>query len=238
MDRDSNRHTYLFAGIMVITIAFVLSFTSESLKELKLDNVKKEKMQNILSTVGVNVTRDESEALYNQYIIEELSLTHNGDIDQEVNAFNIKLALEIKKDLDNQRFPLYIANLDNTKYYIIPLRGNGLWNAIWGYIALKEDINTIEGISFGHQAETAGLGAEITEDWFINSFNDEKILNSNGEFVGIYVSKSNNDPDNIDKNDNEVDAISGATVTGDGVSDMIKERLENYLPYFKNITNE
>jgi|TARA_B100000745_G_scaffold291148_1_gene230653 Na+-transporting NADH:ubiquinone oxidoreductase subunit C len=238
MDRDSNRHTYLFAGIMVVTIAFVLSFTSESLKELKLDNVKKEKMQNILSTVGVNVTRDESEALYNQYIIEELSLTHNGDIDQEVNAFNIKLALEIKKDLDNQRFPLYIANLDNTKYYIIPLRGNGLWNAIWGYIALKEDINTIEGISFGHEAETAGLGAEITEDWFINSFNDEKILNSNGEFVGIYVSKSNNDPDNIDKNDNEVDAISGATVTGDGVSDMIKERLENYLPYFKNITNE
>jgi len=238
MDRDSNRHTYLFAGIMVVTIAFVLSFTSESLKELKLDNVKKEKMQNILSTVGVNVTRDESEALYNQYIIEELSLTHNGDIDQEVNAFNIKLALEIKKDLDNQRFPLYIANLDNTKYYIIPLRGNGLWNAIWGYIALKEDINTIEGISFDHQAETAGLGAEITEDWFINSFNDEKILNSNGEFVGIYVSKSNNDPDNIDKNDNEVDAISGATVTGDGVSDMIKERLENYLPYFKNITNE
>ena len=238
MDRDSNRHTYLFAGIMVVTIAFVLSFTSESLKELKLDNVRKEKMQNILSTVGVNVTRDESEALYNQYIIEELSLTHNGDIDQEVNAFNIKLALEIKKDLDNQRFPLYIANLDNTKYYIIPLRGNGLWNAIWGYIALKEDINTIEGISFGHQAETAGLGAEITEDWFINSFNDEKILNSNGEFVGIYVSKSNNDPDNIDKNDNEVDAISGATVTGDGVSDMIKERLENYLPYFKNITNE
>jgi len=238
MDRDSNRHTYLFAGIMVVTIAFVLSFTSESLKELKLDNVKKEKMQNILSTVGVNVTRDESEDLYNQYIIEELSLTHNGDIDQEVNAFNIKLALEIKKDLDNQRFPLYIANLDNTKYYIIPLRGNGLWNAIWGYIALKEDINTIEGISFDHQAETAGLGAEITEDWFINSFNDEKILNSNGEFVGIYVSKSNNDPDNIDKNDNEVDAISGATVTGDGVSDMIKERLENYLPYFKNITNE
>ena len=238
MNTESNRHTYLFAGIMVITIAFVLSFTSESLKELKLDNVKKEKMQNILSTVGVNVSRDESEDLYNQYIIEELSLTHNGDIDQEVNAFNINLALEIRKGLDDQRFPLYIADVDNSKYYIIPLRGNGLWNAIWGYIALKQDINTIEGISFGHKAETAGLGAEITQDWFMNSFNDEKILNSNGEFVGIYVSKSNNDPDNIDKNDNEVDAISGATITGDGVSDMIKERLENYLPYFNNLSNE
>ncbi len=175
MNTDSNRHTYLFAGVMVITIAFVLSFTSESLKELKADNVKKEKMQNILFAAGINVSRDESEELYTQYIIEELSLTNNGDIDNSVSAFNINLALEIKKDINNQRFPLYVANIDDNRYYIIPLRGNGLWNAIWGYIALKEDVNTIKGVSFGHQAETAGLGAEITEDWFTNSFVDEKL---------------------------------------------------------------
>ena len=238
MNRDSNKHTYLFAAIMVISIAFVLSFTSESLKELKADNIKKEKMQNVLSAVGINVSRDESEELYTQYIIEELSLTNNGDIDNAVSAFNINLALEIKKDINTQRFPLYVANVDNNKYYIIPLRGNGLWNAIWGYMALKEDINTIKGVSFGHQAETAGLGAEITQDWFTNSFVDEKILNDNGDFVGVYVTKTNNDPENTDKNDNEVDAISGATITGDGVSDMIKERLGKYLPYFNNLTNE
>ena len=238
MNTDSNKHTYLFAAIMVITIAFVLSFTSESLKELKADNIKKEKMQNVLSAVGINVSRDESEELYTQYIIEELSLTNNGDIDNSVSAFNINLALEIKKDINNQRFPLYVANIDDNRYYIIPLRGNGLWNAIWGYMALKEDVNTIKGVSFGHQAETAGLGAEITEDWFTNSFVDEKILNDNGDFVGVYVTKTNNDPENTDKNDNEVDAISGATITGDGVSDMIKERLGKYLPYFNNLTNE
>ncbi len=238
MNTDSNKHTYLFAAIMVITVAFVLSFTSESLKELKADNIKKEKMQNILFAAGINVSRDESEELYTQYIIEELSLTNNGDIDNSVSAFNINLALEIKKDINNQRFPLYVANIDDNRYYIIPLRGNGLWNAIWGYMALKEDVNTIKGVSFGHQAETAGLGAEITEDWFTNSFVDEKILNDNGDFVGVYVTKTNNDPENTDKNDNEVDAISGATITGDGVADMIKERLENYLPYFNNISNE
>ncbi len=238
MNTDSNKHTYIFAGVMVITIAFVLSFTSESLKELKADNVKKEKMQNILFAAGINVSRDESEDLYTQYIIEELSLKNNGDIDNSVSAFNINLALEIKKDINSQRFPLYVANIDDNRYYIIPLRGNGLWNAIWGYIALKEDVNTIKGVSFGHQAETAGLGAEITEDWFTNSFVDEKILNNNGDFVGVYVTKTNNDPENADKNDNEVDAISGATITGDGVADMIKERLENYLPYFNNISNE
>ena len=238
MNTDSNKLTYLFAAIMVITVAFVLSFTSESLKELKVDNIKKEKMQNILFAAGINVSRDESEELYTQYIIEELSLTNNGDIDNSVSAFNINLALEIKKDINNQRFPLYVANIDDNRYYIIPLRGNGLWNAIWGYMALKEDVNTIKGVSFGHQAETAGLGAEITEDWFTNSFVDEKILNDNGDFVGVYVTKTNNDPENTDKNDNEVDAISGATITGDGVADMIKERLENYLPYFNNISNE
>ena len=150
----------------------------------------------------------------------------------------INLALEVKKDSDTQRFPLYIANVENEKFYVIPLRGAGLWAEIWGYIALREDINTIKGVSFDHKSETAGLGAEITEDWFINSFNEEKIKDLQGEFVGIYVSKTNNDPENNDKTDNEIDAISGATITGDGVSDMITERVQNYLPYFNNITNE
>ena len=238
MNRDSNKHTYIFAILMVVSVAFVLSFTSESLKDLQNSNVKKEKMQNILSSVGINVSRDESEDLYMDYISEELSLKLDGTIDSDIEAFDINLALEVKKDSDIQRFPLYIANVENEKFYVIPLRGAGLWAEIWGYIALREDINTIKGVSFDHKSETAGLGAEITEDWFIDSFTDEKINDSQGNFVGVYLTKSNNDPRNEDKMDNEVDAISGATITGDGVSDMIIERVQNYLPYFNNIINE
>lgn len=238
MNRDSNKHTYIFSVIMVLLVAFVLSFTSESLKELQNANVKKEKMQNILSSVGINVSRDESELLYKDYISNELSLKSDGSIDDDVEAFDINLALEVKKDSDIQRYPLYIANVKNEKFYVIPLRGAGLWAEIWGYIALKDDINTIKGVSFDHKSETAGLGAEITEDWFINSFTDEKIKDSEGNFVGVYLTKSNNDPGNKDKMDNEVDAISGATITGDGVSDMIIERIQNYIPYFKNISSE
>ena len=238
MNRDSNKHTYIFAVLMVLSVAFVLSFTSESLKDLQNANVKKEKMQNILSSVGINVTRDESEELYMDYISEQLSLKSDGTIDDDIDAFDINLALEVKKDSETQRFPLYIANVKNEKFYVIPLRGAGLWAEIWGYIALKEDINTIKGVSFDHKSETAGLGAEITEDWFIDSFTDEKINDSQGNFVGVYLTKSNNDPRNEDKMDNEVDAISGATITGDGVSDMIIERVQNYLPYFNNISNE
>jgi Na+-transporting NADH:ubiquinone oxidoreductase subunit C len=238
MNRDSNKHTYIFAILMVVSVAFVLSFTSESLKDLQNSNVKKEKMQNILSSVGINVSRDESEDLYMDFISEELSLKLDGTIDSDIEAFDINLALEVKKDSDTQRFPLYIANVENEKFYVIPLRGAGLWAEIWGYIALREDINTIKGVSFDHKSETAGLGAEITEDWFIDSFIDEKINDSQGNFVGVYLTKSNNDPRNEDKMDNEVDAISGATITGDGVSDMIIERVQNYLPYFNNISNE
>jgi len=238
MNRDSNKHTYIFAILMVVSVAFVLSFTSESLKDLQNSNVKKEKMQNILSSVGINVSRDESEDLYMDYISEELSLKLDGTIDSDIEAFDINLALEVKKDSDTQRFPLYIANVENEKFYVIPLRGAGLWAEIWGYIELREDINTIKGVSFDHKSETAGLGAEITEDWFIDSFTDEKINDSQGNFVGVYLTKSNNDPRNEDKMDNEVDAISGATITGDGVSDMIIERVQNYLPYFNNISNE
>ncbi|MEY2949530.1 MAG: hypothetical protein RLZZ248_731, partial [Bacteroidota bacterium] len=143
---------------------------------------------------------------------------------------------ELKNPVDQQRFPIYEADVEGAKFYVVPLRGAGLWNAIWGYIALKEDKNTIQGAVFDHVGETAGLGAEITQQWFQDRFKDEKVFNEAGELVGITVSKTNNDPKDTDKNDHEVDAISGATITGDGVTNMILERLTHYIPYLKSDT--
>ena len=236
MNRDSNLYTFLFAAIMVLVVATVLAFTSQSLKDLQNENIRKEKMQNILSTVGINVTRDESEQLYKKYIIEELALKFDGSVNDQINPFSeIVLAKEVKKDYKDQHFPLFIAEIESEKYYIIELRGTGLWDAIWGYMSLKKDLKTIKGVSFDHKGETAGLGAEITKDWFKNSFVNEKVFSSEGELVGVTVLKGNNDPDNLDKDDHEVDAISGSTITGDGVTDMILERLNNYLAYFEKI---
>jgi Na+-transporting NADH:ubiquinone oxidoreductase subunit C len=203
------------------------------------ENVKNEKMQNILSTVGINVSREEAEKSYKKYIVEELALKIDGSINENINPFSdLNLAKELKKDYEDQHFPLYVAEINSEKYYIIELRGTGLWDAIWGYISLKSDFNTINGVSFDHKGETAGLGAEITKDWFKESFKDEKIFNSDGELVGITVLKGNNDPNNIDKDDHEVDAISGSTITGDGVTDMIYERVNNYLPYLSLINDK
>ena len=236
MNRDSNLYTFLFATIMVFVVATVLAFTSQSLKDLQSENVRKEKMQNILSTVGISTDRDGAEELFNKYIEDQLAIQNDGSIDASVDVFNnVKLSLELKKTPKDQDFPLYVANIESEKYYIIPIRGNGLWNAIYGYISIKEDLNTIKGVVFDHIGETAGLGAEITQDWFIERFVDEKLFDINNNLVGIKVSKTNNDPNNSDKNDHEVDAISGATITGDGVTDMIKERLEHYIPYFNTL---
>ena len=236
MDKNSNIYTFLFVGVMVIGIASILAFTSQTLKPMQKENVKNEKMQNILSTIGINVSREEAEGLYSKYIKEELALKIDGSVNKSLNPFSeINLAKEIKKDYKNQHFPLYVAEVESEKYYIIELRGVGLWDAIWGYISLKSDFNTINGVSFDHKGETAGLGAEITKDWFKESFVDEKVFSKNGELVGITVLKGNNDPKNLDKNDHEVDAISGSTITGDGVTNMIKERLNNYLPYLEKL---
>ena len=239
MSRDSNLYTFLFVGIMIVGIASILAYTSQTLKPMQDENVKNEKMQNILSTVGINVSREEAEESYKKYIVEELALKIDGSINENINPFSdLNLAKELKKDYEDQHFPLYVAEINSEKYYIIELRGTGLWDAIWGYISLKSDFNTVNGVSFDHKGETAGLGAEITKDWFKESFKDEKIFNSDGELVGITVLKGNNDPNNIDKDDHEVYAISGSTITGDGVTDMIYERVNNYLPYLSLINDK
>lgn len=240
MDRNSNQYTFIFAIAMVVVVALVLSFLATSLKPMQSKNVKQEKMQNILqSFVGdsikldgknVELSREVASEVFNDFIKVQYSLNNNGENVESVNAFEIQLASEIKKPIEDQVFPLYEAQYEGKSYYVIPLRGSGLWDAIWGYVALQEDLNTIQGITFDHKGETAGLGAEITTDWFQESFKDEKIYDGD-KIVGVEVKKGYSG--GKDKSDNKVNAISGATITGDGVTAMMKERLKRYKPFFE-----
>lgn len=232
---NSNGYTFLFSVIMVLVVASVLAFTATSLQPIQKENVRQEKMQSILATIGVETDRAGAEELYDQYITDEVTLDYKGEEREDVDAFTVDLAKELKRSDEEQNFPLYVADYEGKTYYIVPLRGNGLWNAIFGYISLKDDVNTIKGATFDHLGETPGLGAEITKEWFKESFADEKIFDESGNLVGVSVVKG--DIDASDKDDNQVDAISGATITGDGVSDMISERLQRYLPYFKKQTD-
>ena len=130
--------------------------------------------------------------------------------------------------------PLYISNIDGSEKYIIPLRVTGLWGPIWGYISLDNDMNTVYGAVFDHKAETPGLGAEINRDFFEKPFNGKRIFDLEGDFVSIAVVKGG-----AKENDyHGVDGISGGTITSDGVTAMLKERLDKYLPYFENKMKE
>lgn len=243
MDKNSNAYTFIFAIAMVIVVAVTLSFTATSLQPMQAENVRQEKMQSILTTfVGdsvtldgqkVELTRAVASEIYDDFILEELALDYQGNVKEGEDAFKVNLAKQLSLDDEEQTFPLYVAEFNSSKYYVVPLRGTGLWDAIWGYVALKEDVNTIEGVIFDHKGETAGLGAEITTDWFQERFKNEQIYNDSGEVVGVEVVKGYGGGNN--KDDNKVDAISGATITGDGVSKMMEKRLKYYKPYFEKM---
>lgn len=230
MDRNGNAYTFIFSIIMVIIIAAGLAFTATSLKPLQAENVKNEKMQNILSTIGVVVPRNEASGKFGEYIQEELALISDGSIDTEVDAFTLDLKKELKKPADKQHYPVYVAKKDGKTFYVIPLYGAGLWDAIWGYVALEDDKNTIIGASFDHKGETPGLGAEINQYWFEDQFIGKTIFDENNNFVSVKAVKGGAPQGDM----HGVDGISGGTITSDGVSNMISERLEHYLPYFKN----
>jgi Na+-transporting NADH:ubiquinone oxidoreductase subunit C len=230
MDRNSNLYTFIFAIAMVIAVAAALAFTATTLKPLQAENVKKEKMQSILSSIGVNVDRNDAGNLFTDYVKQEIALNSDGTVNTEVNAFEIDLMKETKKPAVEQAFPLYVAEKEGKTYYVVPLWGAGLWKEIWGYLALDEDKNTIIGASFDHAGETPGLGAEINQSWYEDQYIGKTILDENGTFVSVNALKGGADP-----NDNHaVDAISGGTITSEGVNKMLDERLKNYLPYFKN----
>ncbi len=227
MNVNKNSYTIGFASVMVIIVAALLAYTSISLTPYQDRNIELEKKQNILQSVGVEVERDNSEIIYSQYIKEELILDDKGNV-LDGSAFDVDLGVEVKKNIADQKLPLYISILeDSTRCFIIPLRGKGLWGPIWGYIALKEDVNTVLGAVFAHSSETPGLGAEINQSFFQEPFRDKKIFNSDDEFVSITVIKGGAPDGSM----HAVDGISGGTITSDGVTDMIKERVSRYLPY-------
>ena len=232
MNVDSNSYTFGFATMMVIIVAALLSYAAIELKPLQDTNIELEKQQNILSSIGVDVQRDLAKEVYSKYIKQEIVLNYKGE-EVDGDAFEIELKKELKKANSDQALPLFISNVDGFKQYIIPLRGKGLWGPIWGFIALEEDLNTVYGAVFDHKGETPGLGAEINQSFFQEPFIGKSIFD--GEtFKYIRVVKGG-----APEGDNyAVDGISGGTITSDGVTDMLLERLNMYLPYITRLKTE
>jgi len=252
MDKNSNAYTFIYASVMVIVVAIILSSLSGALKPYQQKNREMEKMQNILASIGVFVGPEESIAKYKELVKEELVVNKKGEVlsiyrdgkfeKGDTRAFDINLKVqyaEIEKGSDGQ-LPIYEIEDKGNTYYVIPVRGKGLWGPIWGNVALESDFNTIYGANFDHEGETPGLGAEIAEKpapgkvVFSDQFKGKKIFDANGNFVSVTVVKGGVKNQSKVKPDNGVDAISGSTLTCNGVTEMLHHSLGLYVEYFKN----
>ncbi|MCW2118383.1 NADH:ubiquinone reductase (Na(+)-transporting) subunit C [Flavobacterium sp. 7A] len=234
MDKDSNKATFIFSSVMVVVIAVLLSVTAISLAPYQDKNVRIEKMKNILTSVSIPTETTDTEATFKQYITKQIVLNTKGEeVKGGTPAFDIDLKKELDKaktgEANNQLFPLFLCTKDGKTFYIIPIRGKGLWGPIWGFISLESDMNTVYGVSFAHKSETPGLGAEIATEKFQQQYVGKKILDKSGKFVSVTAIKGGAKPGDT----HAVDAISGATITSKGVSEMIKRTVKNYIPYFK-----
>ncbi|MBT8313264.1 MAG: Na(+)-translocating NADH-quinone reductase subunit C, partial [Maribacter sp.] len=236
--------TVLFATIMVAVVGTVLAFLASSLSDKIKENERLEKQQNILYAMGINqnkgegsvsfIPTDQVAGEFSKYIKEQLVI-EGDEITQDDQAYLIDLKKQATaaKNGQTRKLPLFIGDKNGSKFYIIPMRGKGLWDAIWGFIALDENM-VVQGVYFDHAAETPGLGANIKQRYFMDDFTGESILEGT-KYAGIAVAKGNNDPLNKIKDDNEVDALAGATITGNGVSAMISESVNLYKDYLETI---
>ena len=140
------------------------------------------------------------------------------------------------KEISAENLPLYVCNVNGETKYVMPLTGKGLWDAIWGYVAVNADKNTIYGVYFSHKGETAGLGAIITEyEKFQKQFEGKKVLNADKSAVLISVAKKGKFVEGL-TDESRCDAITGATLTSDGVNNMLHECLSRYMTFLT--TNE
>ena len=207
MNINTNSYTYIFAIAMVIIVASLLSIAATSLKPFQDKNIELEKKSDILSSIGV--VGEDPELLFNEYITDQLVIQDGKVVSSEITAFDIDMAAAVKESNNTRKVPLFKAKKNGNTFYVIPMRGTGLWGPIWGYVSLKGDGNTILGASFDHEKETPGLGAEISTPIFQDQFPDKVLFSETRD--GIEVRKGDA------YGSQQVDGISGGTITSVGV---------------------
>lgn len=240
----SNGYIFRYASIMVILVAAILSAAAMLLKPAQQRNEDVDKMQSILAAAGLrDVPVKDAIQVFNKSVTDMIVIDKNGSVvddykddnKQQSRAFKINLKDELyKKSIGKDyELALYVIEKDGEKIYIVPLRGVGLWGPIWGNIALKSDFKTVIGVTFGHKSETPGLGAEIETVNFQNQFPGKLIFDENGNFTSVRVIKGGIANIPVANQIHAVDAVSGGTITSNGTSEMLKNVLESYVPYFK-----
>ncbi len=228
---QSNRYILIYSSVKVLIVATLLTLVAVGLKPKQDYNRRVEKMQNILTSVHIESTTKNAEELFNKYIVNQLVINDKNTTIAGTKAFDIDVEKQSKIDASKRVLPVFICKLDNGEMkYILPVYGKGLWGPIWGFIALNDDKNTIYGTFFDHKSETPGLGAEISTAEFQSHFIGKKLFDEEGKFVSVKTVKGGATKEDL----HGVDAISGGTITSNGLSDMLWNGLKPYEAFLKS----
>ncbi len=238
MNKQSNSYTVLYATVIVVIVAIALTFAAIQLKPRQDRNIEVEKMSAILTTIGqsdgIATAKDKDAYIrdqYKRYITGSYMVDSTG-AKVEGDAFASLGDLPAVFADGNNAFPVFEATMDNgEKLFVVPMTGKGLWGPVWGYLAMDNDGNTIRGAVFDHKGETPGLGAEIATPVFGSQFISKTIFDGR-EFVSIDLTKGRGSSAG---NDHAVDAISGGTLTSNGVKAMLFDCLDKYVGFFDSL---
>lgn len=236
---NENTKTLIFVAIMCVVVAALLAGLRGVTYETAIENEKIFNQRAILLALGDNLptpvdalSDEEVQNIFQEQMKSSVAVDVEGEVIGDINPLEIRLDEERKKDLSERKFPLFVYENSGKKFYIISMRGNGLWDEIWGNMALESDVATVAGVSFDHAGETPGLGAEIKDNknW-VNQFSGRSVLSDyNGKYTGVIVRKGGAKDKKY-----EVDGLSGATVTADGVTDMIQQYMSYYEPTLQKL---
>lgn len=229
LNTNSNTYTFLYASGVVVVVAFLLAFAYAGLKERSDANERIDKKQQILAALNIRgLDKADVEAKYKDVVLQDMIVNAKGEtLNEGTEDTKDEAGFAIdRKDINAESLPLYVCNVDGAKKFVLPMVGKGLWGGIWGFVALDEDGTTVFGSYFSHESETAGLGALIKEQKFQEAFSGKQAFAADGT-AALTVVKSGNVQDATC----EVDGITGATLTSNGVRDMIKEYLGLYTAF-------
>jgi Na+-transporting NADH:ubiquinone oxidoreductase subunit C len=234
VNKDNTGYIFLFTFLLIGVVAVILSILATSLAPQISKNNETKKQMDLLQSIGIESTRANAKDLFEKYISSNPSYVINskGEVVEGV-AFDIDIRTQHRdRSLaeDEKRFPLFIANKDGEQLFIVPVVGKGLWGPIWGYISLKDDKRTIYGVSFDHQGETPGLGAEIKQSFFTDRYVGELVADDALNFNEIKIVKDGTGAQPL-----KVDGITGGTITSKGVEEMVNRTMSIYLNYLKTI---
>ncbi len=249
--QQSNTYVILFSAVLTLVLGGLLSLANQGLKPLQERSVELDTKKKILSAV-TDLGGKKGEEVLNLYkeTIESIVVNINGEIVEQdekgapLIAENVDVAKNFKNKPEDRLYPVFKfhkpGNKEEVESYIFPVYGRGLWGPIWGFIALETDLNTIKGTSFDHKTETPGLGARITSNEVSVRYHGKKLFDDGGNLISIRMLKTENNPASM-LDEHKVDGMSGATLTANGMNDMLKtyfEAYQNYILKNKNIGDQ